>query len=111
MTKPPSFDVVALAKRINERRQEYNAAHDRRLPITPEMSRILENDDEYVPYRKRRSARSNRVRDPRLSTVVEIARSLGTTVGDLLREPPHTSFGPADFEIIKTFLRFIADRL
>ncbi|MGH7486043.1 MAG: hypothetical protein ACREMY_10655 [bacterium] len=87
-----AFDVVALAKTINRRREEYNRAHpDGPAPITPAMSRILENDDEYIPYRTRKAKRSRRYAsvDPAISTLIEIAASLKTTVGDLLGEPAY----------------------
>ena|SRR6185369_3970337 len=84
-----AFDIVALAKTINRRRQEYNRLHpDHPASITPAMSRILENDDEYIPYRTRKETRRRRYAsvDPSISTLVEIAASLETTVGDLLGE-------------------------
>jgi hypothetical protein len=86
------FDIVALAKAINRRRQEYNERHpDKPVPITPAMSRILENDESYVPYRRRVARRRRRTAaiNPSISTVVEIAAALDTTVGDLLGEAPY----------------------
>lgn len=82
------YDIKALARTINRRREEYNRLHpDQPLSITSALSRILENDDEYVPYRtragnKRRPAATN----PGIATLVEIAAQLDTTVGDLLGE-------------------------
>jgi hypothetical protein len=85
------YDIRALARTINRRREEYNRRHpDGPLPITPAMSRILENDEEYVPYRTR-SERKQRppVSNPGVFTIAEIATALGTTVGDLLGEPAY----------------------
>jgi len=107
------FDVVALAKRINALRSEYNAAHEDRIPITSAMSRLIENDPDYVPYRgKRRPTRRHRpVTNPRIRTLVSIAAALHTTVGDLLGEPPRSAFTPTELEKVKTILRFLADHI
>jgi hypothetical protein len=51
------------------------------------MSRLLINDEEYVPYRRRRS--SSRLRPalhPSIATVVDIADRLEMSVGALLGE-------------------------
>jgi hypothetical protein len=82
------YDIRALARTINRRREEYNRRHpDRPLPITPALSRILENDDDYVPYRTRAgNKRRPPIVNPGIATLVEIAAQLGTTVGDLLGE-------------------------
>lgn len=86
------FDIVTLAKRINRRRVEYNRLHpDTPVAISSAMSRILENDDEYIPYRERATVRKRRraAMNPAISTLVEIAAALDTTVGDLLGEPAY----------------------
>jgi uncharacterized Rossmann fold enzyme len=104
-----SFDVVALAKTINRRRQEYNRLHSERpAAITPAMSRILENDDEYIPYRTRKVARSRRYAsvDPAISTLVEIASALDTTVGDLLGEPAYR-ITLTDRRRLREFVRYL----
>jgi hypothetical protein len=82
------YDIRALARTINRRREEYNRRHpDQPLPITPALSRILENDDDYVPYRTRTgNKRRPPIVNPGIATLVEIAAQLGTTVGDLLGE-------------------------
>jgi hypothetical protein len=82
------YDIKALAKTINRRREEYNRSHpDQPLPITPALSRILENDDDYVPYRTRAgNKRRPPIVNPGVATLVEIAAQLETTVGDLLGE-------------------------
>lgn len=82
------FDIKALAKAINRRREEYNRLHPARpVRITPAMSRILENDENYIPSR-RRMTRKRRApaANPSIRTLVSIARALDTTVGDLLGE-------------------------
>jgi len=105
------FDARALAKAINRRRKEYNRLHpDEPVTVTPSMSRILENDDEYVPYRKRAPRkRHHPVTDPRISTVTEIARRLGTTVGDLLGEPHPPTV--SERRRIREFLRYLSEVL
>jgi hypothetical protein len=82
------YDIRALAKAINRRREEYNRRHpEQPLPITSALSRILENDDEYVPYRTRAGNKQRRPAvNPGIATLVQIAAQLGTTVGDLLGE-------------------------
>jgi len=84
-----AFDVEALAKAINRRREQYNRLNPARpVRITPAMSRILENDDEYLPYRERIPGKKHRrVTNPTIATLVDIAQALDTTVGDLLGEP------------------------
>jgi hypothetical protein len=102
------YDIKALARTINRRREEYNRQHpERPLPITSSLSRILENDDDYVPYRtradnKRRRAATN----PSISTVVEIAAALGTTVGDLLGERAYRVTA-ADRRRLREFVRWL----
>jgi transcriptional regulator with XRE-family HTH domain len=85
----PGFDIVVLARRINQRRKEHNRLHpDRPARITSAMSRILENDPGYIPHRERRDGKQQRPsRNPGIATLVRIAAALGTTVGDLLGEP------------------------
>ena len=86
------FDIVALAKAINRRREEFNQRHPTRpVAITPAMSRILEHDSTYVPYRNRVTRRRRRgaAVNPSIATLIEIAAALDTTVGDLLGEPAY----------------------
>lgn len=84
-----AFDVQVLAKRINRRLQELRDVYPgRRIPITPGMSRILENHPDYIPYRARASTKKRRpATNPSVATVARIAELLETTVGDLLGEP------------------------
>lgn len=100
------FDIVALAKRINLRREEFNAAHRQRLRITSAMSRILENDPEYVPYRRRAGTKKRRpAQNPSIRTLVEIASRLETTVGDLLGELTIPPLTPVEREKLRAALR------
>jgi transcriptional regulator with XRE-family HTH domain len=83
--------MFELARRINQCIESYNESHARRVSITPAMSRILENDPDYVPYRPRRNSRSRGPASrPSLITIMEIAEVLGTTVSYLIGERPDT---------------------
>jgi len=103
------FDIIALAKAVNRRREEFNRRHpEQPVAITPAMSRILEHDQDYVPYRLRASRRKPRGSglNPALSTVVEIAAALDTTVGDLLGEPAYR-VTLADRRRLREFVRYL----
>ena len=108
MSQGGTYDIKALAKAINRRRQEHNRLHpDRPIRITPAMSRILENDDDYTPYRERTRGKQQRpVANPTLRTMVSIARALNTTVGDLLGEPAY-HISPTDRMRLLQFVRFL----
>ena len=81
------------------------------MRITPAMSRILENDDEYVPSRRRTPGKRRRpATNPSIRTIVNIARALGTTVGDLLGEPT-THLSPADRQRVIEFARYLTSLL
>jgi hypothetical protein len=103
------FDIVTLAKRINRRREEYNRLHpDNPVAISSAMSRILENDDDYIPYRQRAAVRKRRraAMNPAISTLVEIAAALDTTVGDLLGEPAYR-ITPADRKRLREIVAYL----
>lgn len=111
--EPSAFDIRALAKRINQRRKEYNRHHrENPVSITPAMSRILENDEEYIPYRSRTKGRKRRppAMNPSIATVVEIAATLETTVGDLLGEPAYR-VTVVDRRRIREFVRYLMELL
>lgn len=79
----------AIAKRLNRRCTEARDAIRGRVVITSMMSRILEHDDEYLPYRPRKSGKQREgVLNPGVFTLQRIAQDLDTTVGDLLGEKP-----------------------
>ena len=109
----PRLDMVALAKRINQLRIEYNDSHEQRIRIKPAMSRILENDPDYVPYRCRKGSRCKRAAQaPSIVTLIEIADILNTTVGDLLGETAPSPFGTrSERDRVRAFLRAVADRV
>ena len=92
-------------------RIEYNDSHEQRARITPAMSRILENDPDYEPYRPRKGSRRPRAAQaPSIVSLIEIADILNTTVADLLGEPAPSSFGTRpERDRVRTFLRAVAD--
>ena len=101
------FDIRTLAKAINRRRTELEHA-GRVVPITPAMSRILENDEDYIPYRPRKitGRRKRAAENPAVSTVATIAASLNTTVGALLGERAYRITN-ADRERVREFVRYM----
>lgn len=103
-----SFDIGRLAKAINRRRAELERT-DRRVTITPAMSRILENDEDYIPFRQRKPvrARQYRAKNPAIGTVVEIAAALNTSVGNLLSERAYRITN-ADRERVRDFIRYLS---
>jgi|ERR1041385_1364014 hypothetical protein len=111
MSHTHSFDIVALAKRIMQRRDEFNRLHPgRRVAISSALSRILQNDPEYAPYRARKAGKKQRpAADLRVSTLVRIATDLETTVGDLLGEPWLLS--PADRRRLEGAIRSVLDMI
>jgi adenylate kinase len=102
------FDIRALAKAIHRRRAECEQA-DRKVPITPAMSRILEADPDYIPYRRRKAVRRRRYQavNPAISTMVEIAAALDTTVGALLGERAYRITNE-DRRRVLEFVRYLA---
>lgn len=80
--------IVALAKAMHAEIEAYN----RRSPTAPfaiddAVSRIIENDPDYVPPRKRVVEKKRLpTENPGVFTVKRIAARLGTTVGSLLGE-------------------------
>ena len=104
------FDIRSLARAINRRREEYNRLHpDHPVMITPAMSRILEYDEDYIPYRPRRARQKRRsaAMNPAISTIVEIAAALETTVGDLLGEPAFR-IAPADRKRLREIVAYLS---
>ena len=100
------FDIRALAKAINRRRAELERAY-RKVPITPALSRILENDPDYVPHRPRKAGRRRHpALNPAISTIVEIAASLDTSVGALLGERAYR-IANEDRRRVLEFVRFL----
>src|SRR5438045_2494456 len=100
--------ALALAKAIHAAIRAYNRRHPHQpFAIDDAASRILENDPDYHPPRKRME---NKEREPTVNpgifTVLPIAQKLETTVGELLAE--------RGFEMTKSdlrSLRWMADYL
>jgi hypothetical protein len=109
MSDSGPFDIRALAKAINRRRNDLLARRLwRKVPVTPAMSRILENDEDYVPYRQRKAGRARRAQsNPAIGTIVEIAAVLDTTVGDLLGERAYRITN-ADRDRIRVIVLYLA---
>jgi len=102
-----SFDIRSLAKAINKRRLELQRL-GRTVTITPVMSRILENDEEYIPFRQRKAVRARhyRAQNPAIGSIVEIAAALDTTVGALLGERAYR-VTRADRERVRDFVHYL----
>lgn len=109
MSDSASFDIRALAKAINRRRNDLLSRRPwRKVPVTPAMSRILENDEDYIPFRRRKAVRVRRGQlNPAIGTVVEIAAALDTTVGDLLSEHAYRITN-ADREHVRAIILYLA---
>jgi hypothetical protein len=80
--------IMRLREIVRRRVEDYDAGHRRRFAMS-RLGRVL------------------RSRDPQLSTVLRSADELGTTVGDLLGEPP---LGEADLEKLRQFVAFLVTR-
>ena len=109
MARDHRENAVALAKAIHAAILSYNRAH----PVNPyaiddRTSRILENDGDYHPPRKRtRRKEREPTRNPGIFTVEGIADALETTVGELLGEPGYelTKSDLRSFRWMPDFLR------
>src|SRR5947209_9479175 len=90
MTPPRDFAERMMRMRaiIRQRVEEHDAGHRRRFAQS-RLGRVLRSPD------------------PQLSTVLRSADELGTTVGDLLGEPP---LGDADLKRLNEFVAFLAAR-
>jgi hypothetical protein len=80
--------VITLGKAIHAAIDAYNARHPMApFAITDAVSRIVANDPDYVPPRKRIAGRKRSpVKNPGVFTVQSIAAELDTAVGALLGE-------------------------
>lgn len=78
--------MVALAKAIHQRMREWEAVNAADFKIDNALSRILENDPDYAPYRPRAKdkARGPAV-EPSVFTIKRIAERLDTTVAVYIR--------------------------
>lgn len=109
--------ATALAKAVNAAIR----VHDQRSPHSPfaiddATSRILENDPDYHPPRKRRESKKRApTKNPGIFTVTGVADRLGITVGELLHERGYeiTQSDLRSFRWIADFLqmRFAIDMI
>ena len=82
-----SFDILAFAKNVHRRLQFYERLHGKRPCITSALSRVLELDPEYIPYRPRAASKQRKpAANPSIRTVVAIAETLECSVAELLGE-------------------------
>lgn len=102
-------DAVALGKAVHAAIDAYNRRDPHRpFAIDDAASRILENDPDYHPPRRRAENKKRQpTENPGVFTVQAVARRLGTTVGELLAEPGHeiTANDLRNFRWISDFLR------
>src|SRR5258707_51631 len=104
-------EIIALAKAVHRRIRDWEELHGQPFKIDTNLSRLLENDPDYEPYRKRDPSKP---RGPAVSpggfTIKRMADHLDATVGDLL--------GEREFEVtvsdrrrIRDLLEFLRQRL
>jgi SOS-response transcriptional repressor LexA len=107
--------IVALAKAIRADIAAYNHRSPAMpFPINDAVSRIISNDPDYVPPRKRQAERKRPpTTNPGVFTLKRIADALGTTVGALLDERGFeiTASDLRTFRWMAAFLqmRFVSD--
>jgi hypothetical protein len=87
MATNPRAEMLSLARAIHRRMREWETVNAATFKIDNVMSRILENDPEYEPYRARATLKQRGPAvEPSVFTVKRIAERLDTTVSDLLGE-------------------------
>lgn len=104
-------EIIALAKAIHRRMRDWEESHGQPFKKDDTLSRLLENDPDYEPYRKRNPAkRRGPAVSPGVFTIKRIAEQLDTTVGDLLGEREFdVTIG--DRRRIRELLEFLRQRL
>jgi len=104
-------EVIALAKAIHRRMRDWEEAHGQPFKKENNLSRLLENDPGYEPYRKRDPDKQRGPAvAPGIFTIKRIAEQLDTTVGDLLGEREFdVTIG--DRRRIRELLEFLRQRL
>jgi phage repressor protein C with HTH and peptisase S24 domain len=104
-------EVIALAKAIHRRILDWEEASGQEFKIDDTLSRVLENDPDYTPYRKRKLGKKRGPSvAPGVFTIKRIADQLDTTVGDLLGEREFdVTIG--DRRRIRELLDFLRQRL
>jgi phage repressor protein C with HTH and peptisase S24 domain len=104
-------EIIALAKAIHRRMREWEEARGQQFKIETTLSRLLENDPDYQPYRKRDPDKQRGpARAPGVFTIKRIAEQLDTTVGDLLGEREF-DVTVGDRRRIRELLEFLTQRL
>ncbi|MGN6186298.1 MAG: S24 family peptidase [Thermoanaerobaculia bacterium] len=107
----PRPEIVALAKAIHRRMREWESVNAAAFKIDNALSRILENDPDYEPYRPRAvDKQRGPAIDPSVFTVRKIAERLDTTVSDLLGETT-LDITVSDRRRIRDWLEFLRQRL
>lgn len=103
--------MVALAKAIHQRMREWEAVNAADFKIDNALSRILENDPDYEPYRPRSKGKSRGPAvEPSVFTIKKIAERLDTTVSDLLGETT-LDITISDRRRIRDWIEFLRQRL
>lgn len=104
-------EMIALARAIHRRMREWEAVNAAAFKKDNAISRILENDPDYEPYRKRAEKKKRGpAREPSVFTVKRIAESLDTTVSDLLGEVT-LDITISDRRRIRDWIEFLRQRL
>lgn len=104
-------NLIALAKAIHRRMRDWEEARGQQFKINHNLSRLLENDPGYQPYRKR-DPRKQRgpAKAPGVFTIKRLAEQLDTTVGDLLGEREF-DVTVGDRRRIRELIEFLRQRL
>lgn len=107
----PRPEMIALAKAIHRRMRDWEEAHGQPFKKDTNLSRLLENDPDYEPYRPRNpNKKRSAAKEPSLFTIKHVAEQLDTTVGDLLGEREFdVTIG--DRRRIRDLLEFLRQRL
>jgi len=104
-------ELIALAKAIHRRMDEWEEVNAAAFKKDNTISRILENDPDYQPYRKRAEEKQRGPStSPSIFTIKRIAQRLDTTVGDLLGEST-LDVTISDRRRIRELLEFLRQRL
>lgn len=104
-------EIVALAKAIHRRMRDWEEAHGLQFKKDNVVSRLLENDPDYEPYRRRDPEKQRGPSTaPGVFTIKRLAERLDTTVGDLLGEREF-DVTVGDRRRIRELIEFLRQRL
>lgn len=104
-------EMIALARAIRRRMREWESTNAAAFKIDNTVSRILENDPDYEPYRKRAEQKQRGPAvEPSVFTIKRIAERLDTTVSDLLGEAT-LDITISDRRRIRDWIEFLRQRL